>query len=291
MATAPFTGAFITQLEGREYAYRLSCFTGEIVQFKFFCCDNPYDTSVSKAPVVVATITPDTQCVNVAINVNFDASWSPLDTISTWRIEWGDGTPDDVPGPAWPPGNRPHTYTTVGTYNLKITLTDTSGLTGTQTYQVLIIDCADGSVLARYGYALSTSSGPWLRDFTAAPPHDWTQCTNNLAGNWLVGRDLKVDPHRRHLPVAIRHVWITTQAGVAKSVDNMSHWMRLYDSMPAPRNDDGGAAVKADLDWWTVAFNPMEIDHVYVLATTATRAWVYWTEDGGATWHNWQVCY
>jgi hypothetical protein len=293
MATDPFTPEFVDRLKGREYAYRLACGVGEIVQFKFFCCDSPYDTSVSKAPVVVATIWPNTQCVGVNVTVNIDASYSPLDTITTYRIEWGDGTPDAVPPPAWPaPGNIVHAYAAAGTYDIKITVTDLSGLTGTQTYQVLIIDCATDSVLANYMYALSFTTGPWLRDMTAAVPA-WVQCIQNLAGTWLNGRDLKVDPHRRHLPIGTRHVWIATQGGVAKSTDNMDHWMRLYDHMPEPLNTagDGVPPTKAGLDWLTITFDPLVKDAVYVLAGTATRGWVYWTLDGGVTWLNWEIAY
>jgi len=137
-------------------------------------------------------------------------------------------------------------------------------------------------------YGLSQTAGPWIRDMTAAVPA-WAQRIVGLSGNLLVGRDLKLDPHRKHLPAASRHVWITTQAGPAKSSTNMTAWAALYASLPEPQNADGGGTTKAALDWFTVCFNPLGRDVVYILAGTATRAWVYWTTDGGLTWDSWQV--
>jgi len=173
-----------------------------------------------------------------------------------------------------------------------VTVTDTLGHTGSLTVQVLVVDCAAGSVLADYMYALSQTTGPWLRDMTVAVPA-WAQHVNGLSGNWLNGRDLKIDPHRKHLPVAGRHVWIATQAGVAKSADNMDSWSQLYGLMPEPRNTSGAGVppTKAGLDWHCITFNPLVRDEVYILAGTTTRGWVYWTTDGGVTWDNWEVAF
>ena len=298
MATDPFTGAFVNRLENRTHAYRFTCETGDVVHFRYFCCADPYQFTVTKAPVVVADISPDIQCAGVVngVTVNLDSSYVPLGTIATWRIAWGDGTADDVPPPAWPPGNVTHTYAAAGTFDIRITITDTLGHSSSTTYQVLIVDCALGSILADYMYALSLTTGPWLRDMTVAVPA-WVQHINGLTGNWLNGRDLKVDPHRRHLPVAIRHVWIATQAGVAKSTDNMDNWTQLYNRLNDPRNTagDGAPPTKANLDFVGITFNPLVKDEVYILAydtvVAPTRSFVYFTHDGGITFDNWEIDY
>jgi len=294
MATDPFTGAFISRLENRTHAYRFTCELGEVVHFKYFCCADPYQFTVTKAPVVVLTVTPDIQCTGVNVTFNLDNSFVPLGTLASWTITYGDGA---TGGAAWgPPGNQLHAYAAAGTYDVRVTVTDTLGHTGSLTVQVLIVDCAAGSVLADYMYALSQTTGPWLRDMTVAVPV-WAQHINNLTGNWLNGRDLKIDPHRRHLPVAGRHVWIATQAGIAKSVDNMDSWSQLYSLMPEPRNTAGDMVppTKANLDWVTITFNPLIRDTVYILAydtvIAPTRSFVYWTTDGGATFDNCEVNY
>lgn len=290
MATPPFTPAFVNRLENRTHAYRFICELGDVVMFRYFCCADPYNFTVTKAPVVVLTVNPDIQCVGDNVTFNLDNSYVPLGTLASWTIDYDDG---NTAGAAWgPPGNQVNAYAAAGTYNVRATVTDTLGHTGSITVQVLVVDCALGSVLAEYMYALSQTTGPWLRDMTVAVPA-WVQHINGLSGNYLNGRDLKIDPHRKHLPVAGRHVWITTQAGVVKSVDNMDNWSQLYGLMPEPRNDAGdpGPPTKAGLDWLSIAFNPLARDEVYIRATDGTRSWVYWTTDGGATWDNWQEKY
>lgn len=300
MATSPFSGAFVSRLENRTHAYRFVCETGDVVQFKFYCCENPYPHSVEKTPVVVLTVDPDIQCVGVNVTFNLDNSYVPLGTIASWTITYGDG---NVGGAAWgPPGNQVNAYAAAGTYDVRVTVTDTLGNTGSLTVQVLIVDCVDERILADYMYALSQTTGPWLRDMTVledVPPAvpAWVQHINGLTGTWLNGRDLKIDPHRRHLPVAVRHVWIATQAGVAKSVDNMDNWAQLYMLMNDPRNTagDGVPPTKANLDWVAITFNPLVKDEVYILAydtvVAPTRSFVYFTHDGGATFDNWEIDY
>lgn len=307
MATTPFTGAFVNRLENRTHAYRFTCITGEVVQFKYFCCDEPYAHDVVKTPVVIAIVDPDIACIGDPISVDIRTSYMPLGTLDTYEIDWGDGTGTGVL--AWPPGAatvKGAGYAAAGTYDIRIEVTETlaPAITGNLTVQVLIVDCDDERILADYMYALSTTTGPWLRDMTVledVPPAvpAWVQHINGLPAAWLVGRDLKTDPHRRHLPVAGRHVWIATQAGVAKSTDNMDHWFQLYNVMPEPRNTAGDIApnipTKANLDWVAITFNPLVRDEVYILAYDPTiapdRSFVYFTHDGGITWDNWEVAY
>lgn len=294
MATDPFTSTFVSALEARTHAYRFSCQSGEVVQFKYYCCDDPYNFSVTKPPVVDLDVSPDIQCTGVNVTFTLANSYVPLGTLASWTITYGDG---GSAGGAWPPAPQVNAYAAAGVYNVRATATDTLGHTGNLTVQVLIVDCAAGSVLADYMYALSQTTGPWIRDMTAAVPA-WVQQIDGLpaATNWLNGRDLKIDPHRRHLPVAGRHVWIATQAGVARSTDNMVHWTKLYDAMNEPHNSagDGLPPTKAGLDWIGITFNPRIPDTVYVLAydtVAPARTFVYYTSDGGATWDNWEVRY
>jgi hypothetical protein len=295
MATDPFTGPLITRLQDRTQAYRFSCVIGKIAHFSFYCCDGAPVLGVDKPPVCIMSVTPETQCTGV--NVTFDianvpSSYSPTGSLvgGAWRIDYGDGNFNaGVWGPPAPQGN---VYVAAGIYTAEAYVTDTLGVRGTTEVTVEIVDCAADSVLIEQMYALSQAAGPHVRDMTVTVPA-WAQRIVGLAGTWLVGRDLKLDPHRKHLPFGSRHVWIATQAGPAKSVTDMDDWARLYALLPEPRNDagDGVAPLKSDLDWYCVAFNPMHRDHVYILAGTATRAWVYFTLDGGATWDNWQVCH
>ena len=291
MATDPFSSGTIARLEDRCQAYRFNCIIGRIVHFSFFCCGNPPALGVEKAPVCIMSATPETQCTGVNVTFNIDASYSPTGNLAgqPWRIDFGDG--NFAAGNWGPPGNQNNAYAAAGIYTAEAYVTDTLVVRGSTEITVEIVDCANDTVLIEQMYALSQTTGPWVKDVAAggAPP-PWTQRISGLAGLWLVGRDLKLDPHRKHLNYGQRHVWMTSQAGPAKSGDDMAGWAQLYASLPEPRNDDGGAVTKANLDWWTVAFNPIHRDHVFIMAGTATRTWIYWTEDG-INFDNWQVRY
>jgi hypothetical protein len=244
---------------------------------------------VTKAPVAILSLDPDVQCTNQAVNYDITGSYAPLGTLDRYTISWGDGHLDDVALPGAMTGS--HTYAAAGTYDVELRVHEQLCTWGNVTVQVRIVDC-DDSLLIEYMYALSQSAGPFVRDMDDAAPA-WEQRIRGLAGHpdWLVGRDLKLDPHRKHLPDGSRHVWIATRRGPAKSAYDTLFWQTLRDALPAPRNDAGDTpAPTVDmLDFYCLSFNPMARDEVYLLAGTAGRAWVYWTLDGGATWDNWQV--
>jgi hypothetical protein len=290
MATDPFTVALRLRLEDRTQAYRFKCIIGEVVHFSFYCCDNPPTLGVDKAPVCIMSVTPEVQCTGVNVTFDISSSYSPTGNLAgqPWRVDYGDG--NFAAGNWGPPAPWGYAYAAAGTHTAEAYVTDTLAVRGSTEITVEIVDCANDAVLIEQMYALSATTGPWIRDMAAggAPP-PWTQCVVGLSGNWLVGRDLKLDPHRKHLNYGQRHVWITTQAGPAKSTDDMAHWSRLYASMPDPQNADGTGTTKAALDWYCVSFNPIVRDNVFILAGTATQAWVYFTYDGGSTWNSWQV--
>jgi hypothetical protein len=292
MATDPFSSGTIARLENRTQAYRFDCIIGEVVAFRFWCCDQPPALGVTKAPACILDVNPEVQCDNVNIIFDISNSYSPTGSLvgGLYEVDYGNGvTTGAIAWPGGGPAPWNYAYPAAGVYTVTAYVTDTLGVRGTTAMTVEIVDCANNTVLIEQMYALSDTTGPWVKDVTAggAPP-PWTQRIVGLAGLWLVGRDLKLDPHRKHLNYGQRHVWMTSQAGPARSADDMAAWSRLYDLLPEPRNDDGGAATKANLDWYTIAFNPMNRDEVYILAGTATRSWIYFTFDGGATWDNWQ---
>jgi hypothetical protein len=291
MATTPFTAAFVERLTDRTQSYKLRCLLGEIVDFKFYCCADPYDFSITKAPVAILDLDPNTQCTGVNIAWDVSSSWLPLGTLGagdSYSITWGDGTTTNGNFGGATSGNK--NFANAGIYHVELEVTSAAGETGSVEVEVEIVDCANESVLIEQMYALSQTAGPYYRDMEEAAPA-WVQRARGLTGNYLVGRDLKLDPHRKDRPASVRHVWIATQAGPAKSRTAMRYWRRLYARLPEPDNAAGDvpAPEKVDLDFYCIAFNPMNEDEVYLLAGTATRAWIYWTVDGGSSWDVWQV--
>ena len=74
--------------------------------------------------------------------------------------------------------------------------------------------------------------------------------------------------------------------------DGANSWQALSKAdLGAPANDagDNPAPDTQDLDQIDLCFDPQDQQRVYLLRTTATRTWLYYTDDYGATWANEQV--
>ncbi len=241
--------------------------------------------------MALLSLDPQKQCLNVNIAWDVSGSWLPLGTLGagdTYTITWGDATTTNGNFGGATSGNK--AYAATGIYQVELEVTSAAGETGSVEVTVEIIDCDDETILISQMYALSQSAGPYVRDMTEAAPA-WEQRIRGLSGDYLIGRDLELDPHRKDRRFGVRHVWIATQGGPAKSPFDMRYWYRLYERLPQPRNTAGDvpAPILDDLDWTCIAFNPMNEDEVYLKGDTATRSWIYWTLDGGQTWDNWQV--
>jgi len=234
---------------------------------------------VAKEPVAVISVTPTTICVNDSITYDGTSSFDPDGAITGYSWVFGDGGSSLA-------GSGTHQYTTAGTYTVTLTVTDGTGLQGSASAQVVVNAPAIGEIFL--GHELA---GPYYQEFSSCSDANWQSRATGLTGNWLNIRDLKLNPFKRFKRVGAREIWIATQAGVAYSTNDMVTWTQIT-TMNTPRNParDSPAPALTDLDWYCIAFNPMYEDEVYVLAGTATRAWVYWTGDGGTTWDNWQVC-
>lgn len=293
MPTPPFTDSFISRLEDQTQAYRLGCVLGETVSFKFYCCQQPPVLGIVKAPVAVLNTNPDVQCLGQNIAADGLGSWAypgfSISNINGYSFYWGDGNSNlnTTPGP------HNHNYARPGVYTIRLVVTDNQvpAVSGEVSCQVLITDCTNDTVLIKQMYALSATDGPYVKNLEGITPA-WVQRIRGLTPEWWQqGRDLKLDPHRKHLRYGMRHVWLATRAGPARSTTDMLLWRQLRDRLNAPRNDAGDPAAPtvADLDFYSIALNPMNRDEVYLLAGTAGRAWVYYSYDSGTTWDNYAV--
>jgi len=84
-------------------------------------------------PVAVAAAKPAGGIAPIKIGLKSAGSSDPDGTIASWRWDFGDGTHS-----TW--ANPSHTYTTKGTYNAKLTVTDNLGATGTASVAVTVTD-------------------------------------------------------------------------------------------------------------------------------------------------------
>jgi PKD repeat protein len=86
----------------------------------------------ARRPTATASATPDSGPTPLQVNFSSDGSIDPDGTSITYAWDFdGDGTTDSTdPNPT-------HTFTTAGTFNVLLTVTDQSGATGTDTVQVI----------------------------------------------------------------------------------------------------------------------------------------------------------
>jgi Ca2+-binding RTX toxin-like protein len=111
---------------------------------------------VNQPPTVsVADFTPAQPLVGQAVQLSFAAGDPLRETILRAKIEWGDGAVEltDVNSAA---SSVPHTYTTRGTFDVKVTVTDGGGLSSTATRKlttfraIVLPDLADPTKKSLY---------------------------------------------------------------------------------------------------------------------------------------------
>lgn len=268
---------------------QLSSYTGDVFYPRSYCDDpdiGPVGVYISKEPVCKLKLTPVVQFPNVDIAWDISQSMSATGTIATFDIEWG-GTTDigDLAGQVW--ASDPKTgdvqYTTVGTYTATAWVTDTLGKKSKRVRVTVTIVEKEQTV-----YIGTTDGGMFILTPTAAP----AASNGSLSGNDLKFRALRLNPAYKSLPAGQRHLWAATAAGLAVSRDGGTTWSTISKAtLGAPANDAGDdpAPATADLDQIDIAFDPLAPARVYVVRTTATRTWLYYSDDDGTTWSNEQV--
>jgi hypothetical protein len=239
---------------------------------------------ITKSPVCLLSMTPMVQFVNTDIAWDISASMSATSTLDTYSIAFGGGGVTDITDAAWS-GDKTGTvqYNAVGAYTVTATVTDVLGATSKPAkLTIQIVEIAERV------YIGTTDSGVFILTPDGGP----TASNSGLSGAQLNVRSLRVHPAYRDLPAGQQHVWIATRDGVSYSTDGAATWANISKAtLGTPMNSAGDdpAPATADLDQIDIAFDPQDVNRVYVLRTTATRAWLFVSEDYGANWSNVQV--
>lgn len=262
--------------------------TGAAINPRSYCDDpdiGPVGIYIAKGPVCKLKMTPLKQFVNTNIAWDISSSGSATGTINEFDIEWRGATnTGDLTAQAW--ASDPKTgnvqFTTIGTYTVYATVTDLLGVVSEPCRVEIEI------VTSERLYIGTSDSGVYL----LAPGGTPAAANTGLGGGNLNLRALRLHPAYIDLPLPQRHIWIATETGLAYSIDGAANWTTISKAaMGTPENvaGDSPAPATADLDQIDIAFDPLDPDVVYVLRTTATRAWLYYTEDYGVSWSNRQV--
>ena len=262
--------------------------TGGVIYPRSYCDDpdiGPVGIYIAKGPVCKLKLTPVKQFANTNIAWDISASGSSTGTVDSFDITWNGATnTGDLSAQDW--SSDPKTgnvqFTTIGTYTVVATVTDLLGVTSEPCRVEVEI------VTSERLYIGTSDAGV----YTLAPGGTPAAANTGLTGGNLNLRSLRLHPAYIDLPLTQRHIWIATESGLAYSTNGASSWTTISKAaLGAPENvaEDDPAPATADLDQIDLCFDPISPDVVYVLRTTATRAWLYYTEDYGVTWSNRQV--
>lgn len=268
--------------------------TGDVFYPRSYCDDptiGPVGIYTAKAPVCKLKLTPRTQFANTNIAWDISQSVSSTSTLSTFDITWG-GTTDigDLVAQAWSGAKTGNVqFTTPGTYTISATVTDLLG-TISKTIQVTvnIISATQGYIGLGRAYIGTTDGGL----YTILPGGDPVQQNDGLTGNHINFRSVRINSHFNDLPITSQHLWAATQDGVAYTVNGATGWNVISKAtLGTPENavSDSPAPATADLDQIEIWPDPQDYSRIYLLRTTATRSWLYYTDDYGSTWTNQQV--
>jgi hypothetical protein len=262
-------------------AVRWKTTLGLIVQFRAFCCDIDSDgiMGVAKEPVPVLDLSANVLCLGDTLTWDLRDSYAPGSTIDAYAIDMDDGTQYFV-------DNGTHVYGAVGTYTIEGTVHEGTCRQQTVEAQVEVIDC-DKGLFASFSYASLDGDGVWFYDFTATAPA-WTQRSDGLdtVASTQVN-SIALRPGHKSLPDTVHELYACTDGGLYKTYNGGRSWGKI--TLPDPSNAefaDAPAATVDELIFHKLCYSWEDPDIAWLLASkpSASRVWVYLTEDSGISW-------
>ncbi len=260
---------------------------------RFYCDDQNGVVYLTKAPVAVLSLVPTTQFTNANIAWTVDQSISATGTLDTFDLTFGGGGATDLTGQDWSvdPLTGNVQYTSTGRFTVTLYVTDTGGNRSQAARQIVtIVDEANHEIISKI-YIATSDTGIFTYTSGNAPA---------TANAGLSGGDLNVNSGRLHpviavLPAALQHYWFACDTGVIYSTDGAATWTKITKATlgdPTNTAQDASPPDTDDLDEIAIEFDTFELRRVYVLrvtnstwnASNESRAFLYWTDDYGATW-------
>ena len=262
---------------------------------RFYCDDTSGIVYVTKAPVAVLKLTPNTQFINTNIAWDVSESVSATGTIDTFDLIFGGGGASDLTGQDWSvnPLTGNVQYTSTGTFTVTLTVTDTGGNVSQPAKQIVnIVDIQGISKV----YIATDDTGI----FTYLPGGTPVTANTGLSGGDLNVNDGRLNPNFSHLAIGQHHYWITNDNGLAFSVNGCASYTKITKATlgnPTNTAGDGSPPDTDDLDEIALGYCPQDNRRVYLVrVTNATwnasfdpRVFLYFTDDYGTTWLNFGV--
>lgn len=263
---------------------------------RFYCDDPAGGVYTTKAPKAVLSLDPVVQFTNTNIAWDVSASISASGTIDTFDLTFGGGGASNLTGQDWSsdPKSGNVQYTSTGTFTVTLYVTDTAGnRSQAAKQQVTIIDGSDEDISdsTQKVYIATSDTGIFTYTSGNAP----ATANTGLSGGDLNVNAGKLNPAYNHLDSDQHHYWFVCDTGVIYSTDGAATWNKITKAtLGDPTNTAGDASPPDtdDLDEVSLDFDPTDRGRVYVLRVTNStwnasndpRAFLYWTDDYGATW-------
>ncbi len=260
---------------------------GKVFYLRSYCDDTSGTTYITKPPVCKLKLAPVVQFSETNIAWDISQSVSATGTIDTFDIDWGGPTDiGSLSSQNW--ASDPLTgnvqYTAESVYTVTASVTDTLGVKSKEQKVEVRIEA-----LNMQRVYISTIDGGI---FTLTPGTEPLAANEGLTGGHLNIRSMRMHPAYKGLPLNEQHLWCATEDGVTFSLDGAISWSVISEAtLGTPTNTVGDAPAPSasDPDNIDIAFDPQDLRRVYLLRTTATRSWLYLTDDYGTTWSNTQA--
>ena len=263
---------------------------GKVFNIRSYCDDTSGTTYITKGPVCKLIVTPSIQFTETNLAWDISNSVSATGTVDTYSINFGGPTDTGNISAASFAGAKTGNiqYTAPGTYTIVSSVVDTLAAKSKECKQEIRILQPNTYIATQRVYISTIDGGVFILQPGQIP----FTSNSGLTGNHINIRAMRMHPNFKRLPASQQHLWCATQDGVALSTNGATTWTVVSEAtLGTPTNTAGDAVAPTatDPDNIDIAFDPTDQRRVYLLRTTATRTWLYLTDDYGSTWSNTQI--
>lgn len=272
MATTPFSSEMVVKLK-QATAWRFESQLGPVFTPRFFCCDDPNALGLSdgKEPVAVIELTPNPSLEGDSVTFDGRDSYDPDGSITGYAWTFESGTPASSAA-----SNGTVSWATAGEYEVKLVVTDGTGLKSTPAREIQVVREPQNS------YFIAADDGVWYTDDGG---QNWTAKNTGLVDYDLAVNDLEIDPATQHLPDGSKTLWIATDGGLFCSNDGGDNWTEKNPASVSNPWGDSPAPTVDELSFTRLLFAGPD-GRLFAIATWingsgAERSWLFYTDDAG----------
>lgn len=193
-------GGYYLKIDGVGYGDPLTNGYSDYASVGRYVISGTYTASNAIAPVAVAAASPVSGLAPLAVGFSSTGSSDSDGTLVGYAWNFGDGSSSIEPNPL-------HTYTTPGTYNAVLTVTDSQGLTGNASVTIVVSPNAALSTIHVENIALTSKTT--IKGKTTSYACTATVTVKNYNGGLVNG-------------ATVNGLWSSVTSGTASGITNTS---------------------------------------------------------------------